>query len=387
MALDLSRIDALTREVLETEARKRGIRSPEFRTRTELVRLILRNQYGDRVDAPRELLAQGARGVSQARQLLGEVVGAALAVLPEPLDVLVRLRSRWPLQSDNRAPRAPSAAPQPATTPRPAMAPQPASRAAGQPTTVTQPQPPTQEVRAATPAAAPTAEPAPKAAAPAATFAESGPSRPSERPSVAPRGAFSTPPPPAPPRPSSEPATRTFIEEPIRTRSMARLLAAQGHRERALAIYEELLAQNSEDAALRRETDALRRGDPLSEPRLSSPAPALDVPLELPDGGDRLWCEGNPEEGLRLRWQLSDQGQERARAVLGHHGELAIRVVAIKPDSADVVRSEITEHGPVSARGEWVAPGLYSATRCFAAVGLRDGERFVAVVHARPLAG
>jgi hypothetical protein len=166
---------------------------------------------------------------------------------------------------------------------------------------------------------------------------------------------------------------------------MARLLAAQGHRERALAIYAELLAQNSEDAALREESTALRRGEPVSAAHLSSPAPAAEAPpLELPDGGDRLWCEGNPEDGLRLRWQLTDQGQQRARAVLGHHGELAIRVVAIKPDSADVVRSEITEHGPVNARGEWVAPALYAAVRCFAAVGLRDGERFVAVVHARP---
>jgi hypothetical protein len=47
-------------------------------------------------------------------------------------------------------------------------------------------------------------------------------------------------------------------KEPIRTRSMARLLASQGHHNRALAIYEELLRSNAVDAVLREEADALR---------------------------------------------------------------------------------------------------------------------------------
>jgi len=48
-------------------------------------------------------------------------------------------------------------------------------------------------------------------------------------------------------------------EEPIRTRSMARLLAGQGHRARALKIYEALLAADSSDESLRAEAEALRR--------------------------------------------------------------------------------------------------------------------------------
>ena len=47
--------------------------------------------------------------------------------------------------------------------------------------------------------------------------------------------------------------------EPIRTRSMARLLAGQGHRDRALAIYDALLALDASDASLRDEADALRQ--------------------------------------------------------------------------------------------------------------------------------
>jgi hypothetical protein len=48
-------------------------------------------------------------------------------------------------------------------------------------------------------------------------------------------------------------------EEPIRTRSMARLLASQGHHKRALWIYDWLLATtNAADDALRSEAEALR---------------------------------------------------------------------------------------------------------------------------------
>lgn len=46
--------------------------------------------------------------------------------------------------------------------------------------------------------------------------------------------------------------------EPIRTRTMARLLASQGHPERALSIYDFLLASPGADPALRAEADALR---------------------------------------------------------------------------------------------------------------------------------
>jgi hypothetical protein len=46
--------------------------------------------------------------------------------------------------------------------------------------------------------------------------------------------------------------------EPIRTRTMARLLASQGHRGRALSIYDDLLAANGSDATLRAEAEALR---------------------------------------------------------------------------------------------------------------------------------
>jgi hypothetical protein len=68
---------------------------------------------------------------------------------------------------------------------------------------------------------------------------------------------------PAPPAAAAAPRDNSDDddgdEEPIRTRSMARLLASQGHRNRALKIYDALLAANGGDAELRAEAEALRR--------------------------------------------------------------------------------------------------------------------------------
>ncbi|HEX5661024.1 MAG TPA: hypothetical protein VFX59_27720, partial [Polyangiales bacterium] len=47
-------------------------------------------------------------------------------------------------------------------------------------------------------------------------------------------------------------------KEPIRTRTMAKLLLSQGHPERALSIYEALIAEGASDPVLLAEADALR---------------------------------------------------------------------------------------------------------------------------------
>jgi hypothetical protein len=65
------------------------------------------------------------------------------------------------------------------------------------------------------------------------------------------------------PRPELEPAKTNAstpsvtCTEPIRTRTMARLLGAQGHKERALSIYD-LLCANDDDPELRAEAERLR---------------------------------------------------------------------------------------------------------------------------------
>ncbi|MEY4512796.1 MAG: hypothetical protein RLZZ450_4918 [Pseudomonadota bacterium] len=57
-----------------------------------------------------------------------------------------------------------------------------------------------------------------------------------------------------------KPMQVALCKEPIRTRTMAKLLATQGHRERALSIYDHLLQKAVGDDSLRAEADALRAG-------------------------------------------------------------------------------------------------------------------------------
>jgi hypothetical protein len=114
-----------------------------------------------------------------------------------------------------------------------------------------------------TPTADPVAPAAPSGA-PAATADPVGPAA----PSGAPAATAAPVAPAAPGSPAPEPAAAASAasderpqrvqHEPIRTRTMARLLATQGYRQRALAIYEELLLQAGADDSLRAEVEALR---------------------------------------------------------------------------------------------------------------------------------
>jgi hypothetical protein len=58
--------------------------------------------------------------------------------------------------------------------------------------------------------------------------------------------------------PSAAAPAAIACDEPIRTRSMAKLLAAQGHPERALSIYAYLLAHDPGNAVVQAEYAALR---------------------------------------------------------------------------------------------------------------------------------
>src|SRR5512143_750614 len=49
-----------------------------------------------------------------------------------------------------------------------------------------------------------------------------------------------------------------FENEPLPTRTMARILAAQGHHRRALEIYDRLVASAPEDVDLKHETERVR---------------------------------------------------------------------------------------------------------------------------------
>lgn len=84
------------------------------------------------------------------------------------------------------------------------------------------------------------------------TRAQASPPAPRPAPRLQPAVAKPVPRPPEPTADAAPPC-----DEPIRTRSMARLLAKQGHPSRALAILE-YLARSGADAELQAEIEALR---------------------------------------------------------------------------------------------------------------------------------
>ena len=169
----------------------------------------------------------------------------------------------------------------------------------------------------------------------------------------------SAPPPGSPPR---------TPDEPIVTRTLAGLLAAQGHDARALAIYDHLLALDPGDRTLSEEAEALR-----ARSRHRHGAPAPDEVVAVPvDGG-----------ALLVSWHVGAPAIARARAVLGEEGQLCARVVLVVPDQLEVVRSDVVERTPIGATGEWLLGAVPSTERCTVSIGLLGETRFVSMTHTR----
>lgn len=261
--MDLNQVDGWTRDALEAEARRIGIKGCEYRTRTELVRLILRDRYGETWSAGRETLARGVRGLGEVRAALGAAIERTIVSvlsLPDP---------RGPAWVAPRAVETKGA------------------RAA-------------EGVRATVPDAA-----------------------------------------------ASRAARR----------------AAKGSAKRA-------------PVAVAAEVAATRATAPDVRVTLADPAAPVEVE-------DRVaWTSGAQGESI-VHWHASAAGIRRARAVLGADGELAVRVVVVAPDAREFVRTQVVDRGPVDAAGEVPATAAVDGARRVAAVGLRAGERFVAIAHAR----
>jgi len=140
---------------------------------------------------------------------------------------------------------------------------------------------------------------------------------------------------------------------------------------------------------------AMPREQPLSPWRASLPRASLRPPKPVvaqplaaapepafPSGVEQLTYGPRSEYGVSLRWQVTSGGVERARLVLGGPGELAVRIIAVRVDAHAEVHSEILDHGPVEHTGVWIAPLSTKATRYVSSIGLRTAERFVSIAHA-----
>ena len=156
--------------------------------------------------------------------------------------------------------------------------------------------------------------------------------------------------------PASEPAAwePAAEEEPIRTKTMAGLLAEQGHLDHTEAIYREL--GEKEQLA---EIDARRA-------LASGPG---DVALVH-------------QKGLSaVAWQIDDTRLARARALLGEDGRPTLRLVRVTPDDETGARRDHEDQSASLPKGVATIETA-SGDRLVVSVGLIAGDRFVSIAHA-----
>ncbi|MFK8004424.1 MAG: hypothetical protein AB8H86_32960 [Polyangiales bacterium] len=174
------------------------------------------------------------------------------------------------------------------------------------------------------------------------------------------------------------------MQEPIATRTMARLLAAQGHPRRALAIYKKLLREQPGDASLEEEAAALGS----KRTRTSKTTPNVGASEEDDDShatGEVVFVRG-PEGQLIVAWSLPKAAAERAQSILGPQGRPTARVVVVRASSSGGILRETFDLQAGDAtvfEGEGSIPAP-PGSRVTAAIGLLAGERFVSVAHAEP---
>ena len=171
-------------------------------------------------------------------------------------------------------------------------------------------------------------------------------------------------------------------QEPIATRTMARLLADQGHTRRALAIYKKLIREQPTNTTLEEEAAALG-GTRTRSSKTTATTTASDDDDDSHATGEVVFVRG-PEGQLIVAWSLPKAAAERAQSIVGAHGRPTARVVVVRASSGGGVLRETFDLQAGNAEifeGSIPAP---PGSRVTAAIGLLAGERFVSVAHADP---
>lgn len=158
-------------------------------------------------------------------------------------------------------------------------------------------------------------------------------------------------------------------EEPIQTRTMARLLASQGHRERALKIYDRLLARHPEDDSLRDERQEFAEVGILSE--------------DAQYATDHVDVARTHATSLFIRWELTQNGVRRAAAVCKGEPEIVVRVVTHEVDENAQIRRDVRDFSADGKVGERLVAEIGEDAVCVVAVGVGRGSHFVSIAHAR----
>ena len=304
--MDLSRLSHLSRDELNAEARKIGIWMP-----ARLSRSALEQKIREHHDAP-------LRKAGRALRKMFDIARDLRASAPR-----VRLGATETPTTTTQTP-----------TPTPTPTPEPTQTEA-KPTPEPTPTP-TQTEAKPTAESKPEVEPLPKSAEPK-------PSSVSRKPPGSPN-------------------------EPIETRTMARILAEQGYQRRALAIYQKLVERSPDDASLRDEMQSVRESK---------------KPSEDDEDPERDECVAvAADDHAVVAWKVGDAAVRRAARLCGDGATLVLRSIVLSTVEGSVER-EIAEQ-PVELAGER-AFDIERGQRLIAAIGLRREERFVSIAHAPPL--
>lgn len=192
--------------------------------------------------------------------------------------------------------------------------------------------------------------------------------------------ARSTRPLEAEPRPALthrvEPIDRSAAVEPILTRTMAELLASQGHPRRALAIYYRLAQQDADDLTLQQRLHELRRQV------LRDSAPQGAQRNEARRDTSAVVAIALDAQRVLIAWQVEEATLAQARMVLQSVGIPTVRAVVVAPHDRNVTQSETRELPAIGLEGEWLLEQLPTAAQITVSIGLQGTHRFVSAVHA-----
>lgn len=168
-------------------------------------------------------------------------------------------------------------------------------------------------------------------------------------------------------RQSTQDLSDTLVgNEPLPTRTMARLLAEQGHLDRAQAIYWKLQKESPDDTTIAAEFEALAKR-PLSSSRTENA------------GDEIVFASG--KAGVVVAWTLAEATLSEARAVCGG-GELVLRAVVVRAKDERIARRILDS--PISQHDDTALIEALPGARVTAAIGFLDGDRFFSVLHAPP---
>lgn len=158
-------------------------------------------------------------------------------------------------------------------------------------------------------------------------------------------------------------------EEPIQTRTMARLLASQGHRDRALKIYDHLLQLHPDDASLREERNEFAEAGTLLE--------------DAQYATDHIDVARTHASSLYVRWELTQNGVRRAAAICEGEPELVVRVVTHEVDEDAQILRDVRDLAADGKVGERLVAPVGERSVCVVAVGVGLGAHFVSIAHTR----